>query len=29
MVRVLTTIGYDRFYERGEGAWLVDRDGQR
>jgi ornithine--oxo-acid transaminase len=29
MVRVLSTIGYDRFYERGEGAWLIDRDGER
>jgi ornithine--oxo-acid transaminase len=29
MVRVLTTIGYDRFYERGEGAYLIDRDGNR
>jgi ornithine--oxo-acid transaminase len=29
MVRVLTTIGYDRFYERGEGAYLFDRDGHR
>ena len=29
MVRVLRTIGYDRFYEKGEGCYLVDREGQR
>lgn len=29
MVRVLRTIGYDRFYARGEGCYLFDRDGQR
>lgn len=29
MVRVLSTIGCDRLYERGKGAWLIDRDGQR
>ncbi len=29
MVRVLSTIGYDRFYERGEGAYLIDRAGDR
>ena len=29
LVRVLSTIGYDRFYERGEGAWLIDREGRR
>lgn len=29
LVRVLNTIGYDRFYERGEGAYLIDRHGDR
>jgi ornithine--oxo-acid transaminase len=29
LVRVLNTIGYDRFYERGEGAYLIDRMGDR
>jgi ornithine--oxo-acid transaminase len=29
LVRVLKTIGYDRFYERGEGAYLIDKDGDR
>ncbi len=29
LVRVLNTIGYDRFYERGEGAYLIDREGDR
>jgi ornithine--oxo-acid transaminase len=29
MVRVLSAIGYDRFYERGEGAYLIDRAGDR
>lgn len=29
LVRVLNTIGYDRFYERGEGAYLIDRNGDR
>ena len=29
MVRVLSTIGFDRFYERGEGAYLIDRAGER
>jgi ornithine--oxo-acid transaminase len=29
LVRVLNTIGYDRFYERGEGAYLIDRSGKR
>jgi ornithine--oxo-acid transaminase len=29
MVRVLRTIGYDRFYEKGEGCYLIDRGGQR
>lgn len=27
LVRVLNTIGYDRFYEKGEGAYLIDRNG--
>ena len=27
LVRVLNTIGYDRFYERGEGAYLIDKNG--
>src|SRR5207244_6346890 len=27
MVKVLRTIGFDRFYERGEGCYLFDRDG--
>ena len=29
MVRVLSIIGYDRFYERAEGCYLIDRDGRR
>ncbi|MCU1489519.1 MAG: ornithine/acetylornithine aminotransferase [Acidimicrobiaceae bacterium] len=29
LVRVLRSIGFDRFYERGEGAYLYDRDGER
>jgi len=29
MVRVLRTIGYDRFYEKGEGCYLIDREGER
>ena len=29
LVRVLNTIGYDRFYEQGEGAYLIDREGDR
>jgi acetylornithine/succinyldiaminopimelate/putrescine aminotransferase len=29
MVKVLRTIGFDRFYERGEGCYLFDRDGTR
>lgn len=29
LVRVLNTIGYDRFYERGEGAYLIDQEGNR
>jgi ornithine--oxo-acid transaminase len=29
LVRVLNTIGYDRFYERGEGAYLIDQNGDR
>jgi acetylornithine/succinyldiaminopimelate/putrescine aminotransferase len=29
MVKVLRTIGFDRFYERGEGCYLFDRDGSR
>jgi ornithine--oxo-acid transaminase len=29
LVRVLNTIGYDRFYEKGEGAYLIDRHGDR
>jgi len=29
LVRVLNTIGYDRFYEKGEGAYLIDRNGDR
>jgi ornithine--oxo-acid transaminase len=29
LVRVLNTIGYDRFYERGEGAYLIDSKGDR
>ena len=28
MVRVLSIIGYDRFYERAEGCYLIDRDGR-
>jgi ornithine--oxo-acid transaminase len=28
-VRVLRTIGFDRFYERGEGAYLYDTEGRR
>ena len=27
--RVLETLGFDRFYERGEGCYLYDRDGRR
>lgn len=29
LVRVLNTIGYDRCYERGEGAYLIDSKGDR
>ncbi|MHB1508698.1 MAG: aspartate aminotransferase family protein [Acidimicrobiales bacterium] len=29
LARVLRTIGMDRFYERGEGCYLYDRDGER
>jgi acetylornithine/succinyldiaminopimelate/putrescine aminotransferase len=29
MVKVLRTIGFDRFYERGEGCYLYDREGAR
>jgi ornithine--oxo-acid transaminase len=29
LVRVLNTIGYDRFYEKGEGAYLIDKNGDR
>jgi ornithine--oxo-acid transaminase len=29
LVRVLKTIDYDRFYEKGEGAYLIDREGDR
>jgi ornithine--oxo-acid transaminase len=29
LVRVLNTIGYDRFYEKGEGAYLFDRFGEK
>jgi len=28
LARVLKTLGFDRFYERGEGCYLYDRDGQ-
>jgi ornithine--oxo-acid transaminase len=29
LVRVLRSIGFDRYYERGEGAYLYDHDGRR
>lgn len=29
LARVLKTLGFDRFYERGEGCYLYDRDGER
>jgi ornithine--oxo-acid transaminase len=29
LARVLKTLGFDRFYERGEGCYLIDRDGDR
>ncbi|MGD1010947.1 MAG: aspartate aminotransferase family protein [Acidimicrobiales bacterium] len=29
LVKVLKTLGFDRFYVRGEGSYLYDRDGQR
>jgi ornithine--oxo-acid transaminase len=29
LVRVLNTIGYDRYYEKGEGAYLIDREGHK
>ncbi len=29
LARVLKTIGFDRFYERGEGCYLIDRNGDR
>jgi acetylornithine/succinyldiaminopimelate/putrescine aminotransferase len=29
MPRVLKTIGFDRYYERGEGCYLYDREGER
>jgi ornithine--oxo-acid transaminase len=29
LVRVLRSIGFDRFYERGEGAYLFDEEGRR
>ena len=29
MPAVLKTLGFDKFYERGEGAYLIDREGRR
>ncbi len=29
LARVLKTLGFDRFYERGEGCYLIDREGER
>src|SRR6204780_1950954 len=29
LAKVLKTLGFDRFYERGEGCYLYDRDGER
>ncbi len=29
LARVLKTLGFERFYERGEGCYLYDRDGER
>ncbi len=29
LARVLKTLGFDRFYERGEGCYLFDEDGER
>lgn len=29
LAKVLKTLGFDRFYERGEGCYLIDRDGDR
>ena len=29
LTKVVSTIGFDRFYERGEGAYLYDQDGKR
>ncbi|HEV8063834.1 MAG TPA: aspartate aminotransferase family protein [Acidimicrobiales bacterium] len=29
LVKVLKTLGFDRFYERGEGCYLYDRSGER
>ncbi len=29
LARVLKTIGMDRFYEKGEGCYLIDHEGQR
>ncbi|MGH9295816.1 MAG: aminotransferase class III-fold pyridoxal phosphate-dependent enzyme, partial [Acidimicrobiales bacterium] len=29
LAKVLRTVGFDRFYERGEGCYLYDRDGAR
>ena len=29
LTKVVTTLGFDRFYERGEGCYLIDDDGNR
>jgi ornithine--oxo-acid transaminase len=29
LTKVVTTLGFDRFYERGEGSYLIDDDGNR
>jgi ornithine--oxo-acid transaminase len=29
LAKVLKTLGFDRFYERGEGCYLIDREGDR
>ncbi|MHB8457638.1 MAG: aminotransferase class III-fold pyridoxal phosphate-dependent enzyme, partial [Acidimicrobiales bacterium] len=29
LARVLKTLGFDRFYERAEGCYLIDREGER